>query len=121
MELEALDEIPDEGRLVQRPSVHQLAACVDVRHGQLLDLQRDRWLGVRRSRVKGSANTGRGATLASVQSARPKLTSTCRAQGKAGLEQGTGKEGAACGSAGRRVAAQNRAAWARLVEISALG
>ena len=48
VEREALDELPDEGRLVQCPRVHELAARVDVRHRQLVDLQRRGWLGVRR-------------------------------------------------------------------------
>ena len=48
MKREALDELPDEGRLVQCPRVHELAARVDVRHRQLVDLQRRGWFGVRR-------------------------------------------------------------------------
>lgn len=32
VEREALDELPDEGRLVQWPRVHELPARVDVRH-----------------------------------------------------------------------------------------
>ena len=69
VEREALDELPGEGWLVQCARVHELAARVDVRHRQLLDLHRRRWLGVRRGAGRGTrcalaTSTGRGATLA---------------------------------------------------------
>ena len=81
VEREALDELPDEGRLVQCARVHELAARVDVRHRQLLDLHSRGWLGVRRGAGRGArcalaTSTGRGATLARVHSRRPTLWST---------------------------------------------